>query len=88
MSKENFSNEILEILKKHFPSRQDLILANSDLLKYINIKTKSIFRDSKARSSFANNYALYVLVEDYINGHFHKKITHIKIILVQNLLIY
>lgn len=71
-SGDNFSNEILEIINKYFPKKQNDILEKSDLLKYINIKTKSIFKDSKARSSFANNYALYVLIEDYINKNFHK----------------
>jgi hypothetical protein len=36
------------------------------LLQYINIKTKSANRGSKSRGSFANLYALYILVEDYI----------------------
>lgn len=33
---------------------------------YLNQKTKSAGRGSKSRGSFANHYALYVLVEDYI----------------------
>ena len=36
----------------------------SPLLQYINIKTRSASRGSKSRSSFANLYAIYVLVED------------------------
>ena len=39
----------------------------------INIKTKSAQRGSKSRSSFANLYAVYVLVEDYIKQGFHRK---------------
>lgn len=42
------------------------VLQVSPLLEYINIKTKSANRGSKARGSFANLYAMYVLVEDYI----------------------
>lgn len=42
------------------------VLQASPLLEYINIKTKSANRGSKARGSFANLYAMYVLVEDYI----------------------
>jgi len=43
----------------------------SPLLQYINIKTRSADRGSKSRSSFANLYAIYVLVLDYTNGQFH-----------------
>lgn len=73
MDKDSFYNEILEIINNHFPKMQNDIFKESDLLKYINIKTKSIFKGSKSRSSFANNYALYVLIEDYVNGNFHKR---------------
>jgi hypothetical protein len=41
-------------------------------LQYINLKTRSAERDSKARGSFANLYAIYVLVEDYLNRGFDK----------------
>ncbi|THA06457.1 restriction endonuclease, partial [Rodentibacter pneumotropicus] len=39
----------------------------SPLIQYLNFKTKSADRDSKSRGSFANIYALYVIIEDYIN---------------------
>lgn len=44
---------------------------NSQLIQYLAIKTKSVNSSSKARGSFANLYALYVLIEDYINKDFH-----------------
>ncbi len=37
------------------------------LLQYLDKKTQSVDKSSKARGSFANLYAIYVLVEDYIN---------------------
>ncbi len=43
------------------------------MLQYINIKTKSANRGSKARGSFANLYAIYVIIEDYLNKGFDKK---------------
>lgn len=46
------------------------VLEQSPLLQYIAIKTRSANRGSKARGSFANLYAIYVLVEDYIGGAF------------------
>ena len=39
----------------------------SPLLQYVDKKTRSANRGSKARSSFANLYALYVLIEDYVD---------------------
>ena len=40
------------------------------LLQYLDKKTQSVDKSSKARGSFANLYAIYVLVEDYIkNGY-------------------
>lgn len=49
------------------------IYEKSPLLQYLNIKTKSAVRGSKARGSFANLYAIYVLVEDYVNHGFDKE---------------
>lgn len=49
------------------------VIQASPLLEYINIKTKSANRGSKARGSFANIYAIYVLVEDYIKVVFENK---------------
>ena len=43
------------------------------LLQYLDNKTKSVDRSSKSRGSFANIYAIYVLVENYINKGFYSK---------------
>jgi hypothetical protein len=67
-----FTKKIKEILAKHFKDNSDDIFDKSELLQYINFKTKSAEKGSKARSSFANLYAIYILVEDYINKEFHK----------------
>jgi hypothetical protein len=42
---------------------------NSILHQYITRKTKASERDSKARRSLGNLYALYVLCQDYLNGN-------------------
>lgn len=68
----SFTNIIKDVLKKHFGDEYEAIFENSNLLQYINIKTRSANRGSKSRGSFANLYALYVLIEDYINNHFHE----------------
>jgi hypothetical protein len=67
----DFTQTIISILNKYFPGYGDIILNNSQLLQYINIKTKAANRGSKSRASFANHYAIYVLVEDYLNNEFH-----------------
>jgi hypothetical protein len=61
-----FTTKILEILEKHFAEYAVDIFKASPLLGYLNIKTKSANSGSKARGSFGNHYALYVLIEDYI----------------------
>jgi hypothetical protein len=67
-----FTGRIRAVLHKHFGGAADDIFKQSPLLQYLNIKTRSATRGSKARSSFANIYALYVLVEDYVKHGFHK----------------
>ncbi|HEY8650506.1 MAG TPA: hypothetical protein VIL70_06285, partial [Chthoniobacterales bacterium] len=57
-------------LKSRFGADADAIYQASTLLQYINIKTKSAEKGSKARGSFANLYAIYILVEDYIKPEF------------------
>lgn len=61
-----FTDTILDILRGHFGEVAEDLLDKSPLLQYLNIKTRSANRGSKARGAFANHYALYVLVEDYI----------------------
>ncbi len=68
-----FTKKIKRILEKNFPKSSGKILSKSELIQYINIKTKSANKGSKSRGSFANLYAIYVLVEDYISKGFHKR---------------
>jgi len=68
-----FTPVILRALKNHFGDEALDLFDKSPLLQYLNLKTVSATRGSKARSSFANLYAVYVLVEDYIEHGFHEK---------------
>lgn len=61
-----FTENIISILAKRFGEGAEIIFNNSPLLQYLNLKTKSANKGSKARGAFANHYALYVVVEDYI----------------------
>jgi hypothetical protein len=67
-----FTKKIKEILKDRYGEVADKVFAGSDILQYLNIKTKSASKGSKSRGSFANLYAIYVLVEDYIAKNFHR----------------
>jgi hypothetical protein len=67
VTEHSFTAVIAGILKELFgekPAKE--ILERSDLVGYLNAKTRSASRGSKARGSFANLYAIYVMVEDYI----------------------
>ncbi len=68
--KHPFTAVIVSILEKYFGKTAEGIFAASPLLQYLNTKTKSASRGSKARSAYANHYALYVLIEDYVNKGF------------------
>jgi hypothetical protein len=67
-----FTKTIKSILEKSFPNAFERIFSKSELVQYLNIKTKSANKGSKSRGSFANLYAIYVLVEDYIAKGFNK----------------
>ena len=69
----DFTDTIISQIKATLKVDGKELLQVSPLLEYINIKTKSANRGSKARGSFANLYAIYVLVEDYIKVVFDRK---------------
>src|SRR4030042_4118629 len=67
-----FTKIIKDILRKNFGGVSEQIFSESQIIQYLNIKTKSACKGSKSRGSFANLYAIYVLVEDYLSKGFHK----------------
>jgi len=68
-----FTKSIKNILKKYFPKAYEDIFDKSVLLQYLNIKTKSAARGAKTRGSFANLYAIFVVVEDYLANKYDKR---------------
>lgn len=70
--KHGFTSNIIAILKRHFPEKAEEVLSLSELILYLNVKTKAANRNSKSRGSFANLYAIFVLIEDYLSKGFHK----------------
>jgi hypothetical protein len=71
-----FTPKILQVLSSHFEVKADAIFEASPLIGYLNRKTRSAERGSKARGAFANLYAIYVLVEDYIEKGFAESGTY------------
>ena len=69
----SFSDKIMELIKEDFKDNFQDVFDKSFILQYLNIKTKSADSGSKARGSFANLYAIYVLVEDYLKKGYNKK---------------
>lgn len=66
-----FTKNIKDILEKNFGKDSEEIFKHSHLIQYLNKKTKSANKGSKSRGSFANIYAIYILIEDYISNGFH-----------------
>ena len=70
---ETFESYILAYLRDKYKEKADELYSLSHVLQYIAYKTRSANRGAKARGSFANLYAIYVIVEDYIQKGFDKK---------------
>lgn len=68
-----FTAQILTILTAHFGDKAQTVFDASPLLQYVNIKTRSANRGSKARGSFGSLYPLYALIEDYLEKGYGKK---------------
>jgi len=68
-----YTANIKSVLEKYFGENSNEIFDKSQLIQYINEKTRSANRGSKSRSSFANLYAIYVIIEDYLSKKFDKK---------------
>lgn len=72
VTEHSFTNTIRKVLDSFFGNSAEAVFESSLLIQYVNEKTKSANKGSKARGSFANLYSIYVVVEDYINHNYHK----------------
>ncbi len=68
----SFTPIIRNLLTEMYGDSGKDIYSSSLLIQYLNEKTKSANKGSKSRSSFANLYAVYVIIEDYIAHGFDK----------------
>lgn len=69
----SFTTVIKDVLFRLYGEDGAKIYKKSLLIQYINEKTKSASKGSKSRSGFANLYAIYVIIEDYMAHGFDKK---------------
>ncbi|MBF7071504.1 restriction endonuclease [Aliarcobacter butzleri] len=65
-----FISEIENIIKEDFGKENVKSFLNIPIIQYLIKKTNSANRGVKTRGSFANIYAIYVLLEDYITNKF------------------
>lgn len=70
---ETFETYIKDYLRNKYKGKADELCSLSYILQYLVYKTKSANKGAKARGSFANLYAIYVIVEDYLQKGFDKK---------------
>lgn len=68
-----FEAKIKRYLLEKYKEDAEQLFSQSHILQYLVYKTKSANRGAKARGSFANLYAIYVIVEDYLNNGFDTK---------------
>lgn len=67
-----FASYISSYIKDKYGKNAELIFSLSYILQYLVHKTKSANKGAKARGSFANLYAIYVIIEDYLSKGFDK----------------
>lgn len=65
-----FEAYIKRYIHEKYGEDAEKIFSLSYMFQYIVHKTKSANKGSKTRGSFANLYAIYVMVEDYLNNKF------------------
>jgi len=63
---------IKEILIEDYGNDYETIFNNSDLLKYLDLKTSAIFGNSKTRKSLANIYSIYAILYFYSKSYYNK----------------
>jgi hypothetical protein len=68
-----FTNNIKTILVNRFGENGEVIFEQNQLIQYLNFKTRSANKGSKSRGSFANLYAIYVIIEDYLARKYDKR---------------
>lgn len=67
-----FASYIKSYLNEKYGKDAESLFSMSHILQYLVYKTKSANKGAKARGSFANLYAIYVIIEDYRNNGFDK----------------
>ena len=62
---------VQEILEKHFPGQAQQIYTESLLIQYLDKKSGAIHGTAKTRRSLANYYAIYSILNFYVEDFFN-----------------
>ena len=61
---------VREIIEKHFPGQSQQIYEESLLIQYLDKKSGAIHGTAKTRRSLANYYAIYSILNFYVDEFF------------------
>ena len=64
---------IEEILKEEYQNKFEYIFNNSPLLQYLDCKMGAVYGNSKTRRSLANIYAIYSILNFYVEDFYNQK---------------
>lgn len=64
---------IEEILKEEYQNNFEDIFNNSPLLQYLDCKMGAVYGNSKTRRSLANIYAIYSILNFYVDDYYNQK---------------
>lgn len=65
-------NFVYEIIKEYYPNQEKEIYEKSLLIQYLDKKAGAIHGNTKTRRSLANYYAIYSILNFYIEDYFEK----------------
>ena len=63
---------VREVLERHFPGKADDLYKESLLIQYLDTKAGAIHGGTKARRSLANYYAIYSILNFYVEDYANK----------------
>lgn len=66
--KKKIEDYIKEILIQNYSDQWEIVYDNSELIKYLNLKSGAIHGNSTTRRALANWYSIYAILTFYKNG--------------------
>ena len=63
---------VYDVIKKYYPNEEEKIYEKSLLIQYLDKKSGAIHGNTKTRRSLANYYAIYSILNFYVEDYFEK----------------